>query len=45
MYLYHRRDELLRGDPVLIFMDEGWKLLQDPTFSDYIVDLMRRSES
>lgn len=41
MYLYHRLDELLTGDPVLIFMDEGWKLLQDPTFSSYIVDKMK----
>ncbi|TPN37911.1 VirB4 family type IV secretion/conjugal transfer ATPase [Mesorhizobium sp. B2-3-3] len=41
MYLYHRLDELLDGDPVLIFMDEGWKLLQDPTFSNYIVDKMK----
>ncbi|SDA92412.1 VirB4 family type IV secretion/conjugal transfer ATPase [Mesorhizobium qingshengii] len=41
MYLYHRLDELLTGDPVLIFMDEGWKLLQDPTFSNYIVDKMK----
>lgn len=41
MYLFHRLDELLTGDPVLIFMDEGWKLLQDPTFSNYIVDKMK----
>lgn len=41
MYLYHRLDELLTGDPVLIFMDEGWKLLQDLTFSSYIVDKMK----
>jgi type IV secretion system protein VirB4 len=41
MYLYHRLDELLTGDPVLMFMDEGWKLLQDPTFSSYIVDKMK----
>ncbi|RTM10862.1 MAG: VirB4 family type IV secretion/conjugal transfer ATPase [Hyphomicrobiales bacterium] len=41
MYLFHRIDELLTGDPVLIFIDEGWKLLQDPTFSSYIVDKMK----
>lgn len=41
MYLYHRLDELLTGDPVLIFMDEGWKLLQDRTFSTFIVDKMK----
>ncbi|TIT85283.1 MAG: type VI secretion protein, partial [Mesorhizobium sp.] len=41
MYLYHRLDELLTGEPVLIFMDEGWKLLQDPTFCAFIVDKMK----
>jgi type IV secretion system protein VirB4 len=41
MYLYHRLDELLTGEPVLIFMDEGWKLLQDPVFSNYIVDKIK----
>ncbi|MBZ9747662.1 VirB4 family type IV secretion system protein [Mesorhizobium sp. CO1-1-7] len=41
MYLFHRLDELLTGNPVLIFMDEGWKLLQDKTFSGYIVDKMK----
>lgn len=41
MYLYHRLEELLTGEPVLIFMDEGWKLLQDATFSGYIVDKMK----
>ncbi|MEI9411899.1 VirB4 family type IV secretion system protein [Mesorhizobium salmacidum] len=41
MYLYHRLEELLTGDPVLIFMDEGWKLLQDKAFSGYIVDKMK----
>lgn len=41
MYLYHRLDELLTGDPVMFFMDEGWQLLSDPTFSNYIVDKMK----
>src|SRR5690606_13662235 len=41
MYLYHRLDELLTGEPVLIFMDAGGKLLQDPLFSSYIVDKMK----
>lgn len=41
MYLFHRLDELLTGDPVLFFMDEGWKLLSDDTFSNYIVDKMK----
>lgn len=41
MYLFHRLDELLTGEPVLFFMDEGWKLLSDETFSNYIVDKMK----
>ncbi|MDP9810492.1 type IV secretion system protein VirB4 [Rhizobium tibeticum] len=38
MYIYHRLDELFDGAPVMIFMDEGWRLLRDQTFSDFIID-------
>ncbi|WP_029620281.1 VirB4 family type IV secretion system protein [Pseudorhizobium marinum] len=41
MYLFHRLDELLNGHPLMIFMDEGWRLLRDPAFSDFIVDKMK----
>ncbi|NLS07108.1 VirB4 family type IV secretion/conjugal transfer ATPase [Rhizobium sp. P32RR-XVIII] len=41
MYIYHRLDELFDGTPVMIFMDEGWRLLKDQTFSDFIVDKMK----
>ncbi|AYD00633.1 VirB4 family type IV secretion/conjugal transfer ATPase [Neorhizobium sp. NCHU2750] len=41
MYLYHRIDELLTGEPVMFFMDEGWRLLADDSFSDFIVDKMK----
>ncbi|RWK79048.1 MAG: VirB4 family type IV secretion/conjugal transfer ATPase [Mesorhizobium sp.] len=41
MYLYHRLDGLLNGDPVMFFMDEGWQLLMDETFSAFIVDKMK----
>ncbi|NTF10661.1 VirB4 family type IV secretion/conjugal transfer ATPase [Agrobacterium rubi] len=41
MYIFHRLDELLDGRPVMIFMDEGWRLLTDTTFSDFIVDKMK----
>jgi len=41
MYIYNRLDELLTGDPVMFFMDEGWQLLGDETFSSYIVDKMK----
>ncbi|MFI3904470.1 VirB4 family type IV secretion/conjugal transfer ATPase [Ochrobactrum sp. S1502_03] len=41
MYLYHRLDELLNGDPVMFFMDEGWQLLTEETFSHFIIDKMK----
>ncbi|WP_117195803.1 VirB4 family type IV secretion/conjugal transfer ATPase [Rhizobium terrae] len=41
MYLYHRLDELLDGTPTMFFMDEGWQLLMDETFSNFIVDKMK----
>jgi type IV secretion system protein VirB4 len=41
MYIFHRLDELLDGSPVMMFMDEGWRLLRDSTFSDFIVDKMK----
>lgn len=41
MYLFHRLDELLDGDPVMFFMDEGWQLLMDDAFSNFIIDKMK----
>lgn len=41
MYLYHRLNELLNGDPVMFFMDEGWQLLMDETSSHFIIDKMK----
>ncbi|MGV1760534.1 VirB4 family type IV secretion/conjugal transfer ATPase [Rhizobium sp. A22-96] len=41
MYIYHRLDEIFDGTPALIFMDEGWRLLKDRGFSDFIVDKMK----
>lgn len=34
MYLFHRVESLLDGRRVPIFMDEFWKLLDDPAFED-----------
>lgn len=41
MYIFQRLDELLDGNPVMIFMDEGWQLLQDEAFSAFITDKMK----
>lgn len=41
MYIFHRLDELLDGTPILIFLDEGWRLLDDPVFAAFIKDKMK----
>jgi type IV secretion system protein VirB4 len=41
MYIFHRLDELLDGNPILIFLDEGWRLLEDPVFATFIRDKMK----
>lgn len=41
MYIFHRTKELLDGTPTMIFMDEGWRLLDDEVFSYFIKDLLK----
>lgn len=41
LYLFHRIDELLDGTPILIFLDEGWKLLDDELFVAFLTDKMK----
>jgi len=41
MYIFHRTEELLTGDPVMIFLDEGWRLLDDPVFAVFIKDKLK----
>ena len=41
MYVFHRIDELLTGEPALIFLDEGWRLLEDEHFAHFIKDKMK----
>ena len=36
MYLMHRVQSLFDGRRVVIFMDEFWKLLDDPEFEDFV---------
>jgi type IV secretion system protein VirB4 len=38
MYLFHRVEERLDGDPTIIVVDEGWKALDDPVFVRRIKD-------
>jgi type IV secretion system protein VirB4 len=41
LYIFYRVRETLTGDPVLIFLDEGWRLLDDLVFVDFIKDLLK----
>ena len=41
LYLFHRIDERLGGEPALILIDEGWKALDDPVFTGRIRDWLK----
>ncbi|MBB4086954.1 VirB4 family type IV secretion/conjugal transfer ATPase [Sphingomonas carotinifaciens] len=41
MYLFHRIDERLDGEPTMILIDEGWKALDDPVFAGRIRDWLK----
>jgi type IV secretion system protein VirB4 len=38
MYLFHRLEQRLDGEPAIIVVDEGWKALDDPVFVRRIKD-------
>jgi type IV secretion system protein VirB4 len=38
MYLFHRLEQRLDGNPAIIVVDEGWKALDDPVFVRRIKD-------
>jgi len=41
MYLFHRIDERLAGQPTMILLDEGWKALDDEVFAARIRDWLK----
>lgn len=41
MYLFHRIEERLDGEPTMILIDEGWKALDDPVFAQRIRDWLK----
>lgn len=41
MYLFHRIDERLDGEPTMILIDEGWKALDDAVFAQRIRDWLK----
>jgi type IV secretion system protein VirB4 len=38
MYLFHRLEQRLDGNPAMFIVDEGWKVLDDPVFMRRIKD-------
>ena len=41
MYLFHRIEERLDGEPTMILIDKGWKELDDEVFSAWIRDWLK----
>ncbi|MBL8627985.1 MAG: VirB4 family type IV secretion system protein [Rhodospirillaceae bacterium] len=41
MYLFHRVDERLTGEPAMILIDEGWKALNDTYFAGRLRDWLK----
>ena len=41
MYLFHRVEQRLDGEPTVILIDEGWKALDDEVFAARIRDWMK----
>jgi type IV secretion system protein VirB4 len=41
LYIFHRIDSLIDGTPLMLFLDEGWKLLDDPVFLTFIREKLK----
>jgi type IV secretion system protein VirB4 len=41
LYMFFRVEQQLNGDPFMVFLDEGWKLLDDEVFIEFIKNLMK----
>ena len=41
MYVFHRIEELLDGTPLMVFLDEGWRLLEDEVFLAFLTDKLK----
>lgn len=41
LYIFQRTGEILDGRPAMIFLDEGWRLLDDAVFLDFIKDMLK----
>lgn len=41
LYMFYRIEEILDGRPSMIFLDEGWRLLDDEVFAGFIKDWLK----
>ncbi|MBV9288455.1 MAG: VirB4 family type IV secretion system protein, partial [Hyphomicrobiales bacterium] len=40
-YIFHRIEVMMDGAPMMLFIDEGWKILNDDTFSAFLNDKLK----
>ncbi|EIM26521.1 VirB4 family type IV secretion/conjugal transfer ATPase [Microvirga lotononidis] len=40
-YIFHRIEGLMDGTPLMLFIDEGWKILRDQKFSGFLNDKLK----
>jgi type IV secretion system protein VirB4 len=40
-YIFHRIESMMDGRPMMMFIDEGWKILNDDTFSAFLNDKLK----
>ena len=40
-YIFHRVEGLMDGTPMMMFIDEGWKILNDDKFSGFVNDKLK----
>ena len=43
LYIFHRTNEILDGSPAMIFLDEGWRLLDDEVFKDMLKTIRKQN--
>ena len=40
-YIFHRIEGMMDGKPMMLFIDEGWKILSDDKFSGFLNDKLK----
>ena len=40
-YIFHRIEQMMDGTPMMLFIDEGWKILSDDKFAGFLNDKLK----